>query len=71
MYSAKRNDPGVPGALSGLSPYFHFGQLAPQRAALEAAKHKAKHKESVEGFLEVRGARPGGLHDTRQTYRGH
>lgn len=32
-YAAKRNDPNA-GATSGLSPYFHFGQLAPQRAAL-------------------------------------
>lgn len=39
-------------ALSNLSPWLHFGQLAPQRAALEAAKHRAKFKASVEGFLE-------------------
>jgi deoxyribodipyrimidine photo-lyase len=51
-YSEKRNDPGVPDALSNLSPYLHFGHLAPQRAALEAAKHKAQHKVSVDGFLE-------------------
>jgi deoxyribodipyrimidine photo-lyase len=41
-----------PQALSNLSPWLHFGQLAPQRAALEAAKLRPKHKESVEGFLE-------------------
>lgn len=29
-------------ALSNLSPYLHYGQLAPQRAALEAAKHRSK-----------------------------
>jgi deoxyribodipyrimidine photo-lyase len=51
-YSDKRNDPSIPDALSGLSPYLHFGQLSPQRAALEAAKHKAVHKASVDGFLE-------------------
>jgi len=51
-YADKRNDPCVPDALSGLSPYFHFGQLAPQRAALEASKNKAVHKASVDGFLE-------------------
>lgn len=51
-YSSKRNDPTVPGALSCLSPYFHFGHLSPQRAALEASKCKSIHKESVEGFLE-------------------
>lgn len=39
-------------ALSNLSPWLHFGQLSPQRAALEAAKMRPKFKESVEGFLE-------------------
>lgn len=42
LYDTKRNDPALPKALSGLSPYLHFGQLAPQRAALEAAKHRTK-----------------------------
>lgn len=51
-YSTGRNDPALPDALSGLSPYFHFGQLAPQRAALEASKLKSQFKASVEGFLE-------------------
>lgn len=51
-YADKRNDPSVPDALSNLSPYLHFGQLAPQRAALEASKHRSAHKASVEGFLE-------------------
>lgn len=41
LYKTKRNDPAVPEAQSNLSPYFHFGQLAPQRAALEALKFKA------------------------------
>lgn len=48
----KRNDPNVPEALSGLSPYLHFGQLAPQRAALEAKKHSREHSKAVESFLE-------------------
>jgi deoxyribodipyrimidine photo-lyase len=52
LYASKRNDPATPKALSGLSPYLHFGQLAPQRAALEAAKHRSKHKEAVESYLE-------------------
>jgi deoxyribodipyrimidine photo-lyase len=39
-------------ALSNLSPYLHYGQLAPQRAALEAAKLRGKYKASVESFLE-------------------
>lgn len=51
-YDEKRNDPTVPDALSGLSPHLHFGHLAPQRAAIEAAKQKSVHKASVEGFLE-------------------
>jgi deoxyribodipyrimidine photolyase len=51
-YADKRNDPAVPDALSGLSPYLHFGQLAPQRAAIEAARAKAVHKASVDSFLE-------------------
>jgi len=51
-YATKRNDPTVPNALSGLSPYFHFGHLSPQRAAIEASKLRSAHKESVEGFLE-------------------
>lgn len=34
-YDKSRNDPNLDGT-SGLSPYFHFGQLAPQRAIMEA-----------------------------------
>lgn len=41
LYADKRNDPSTR-ALSNLSPYLHYGQLAPQRAALEAAKHRSK-----------------------------
>eukprot|EP01025_Chloroclados_australasicus_P062217 TRINITY_DN8171_c0_g1_i1.p1 TRINITY_DN8171_c0_g1~~TRINITY_DN8171_c0_g1_i1.p1 ORF type:complete len:572 (-),score=90.32 TRINITY_DN8171_c0_g1_i1:130-1755(-) len=52
LYHTKRNDPNVPEAQSNLSPYFHFGQLSTQRAALEASKHASAHKEAVEGFLE-------------------
>ncbi len=42
-YDGKRNDPNAD-AVSGLSAYFHFGQLAPQRAALEAGKHRKTSK---------------------------
>jgi len=35
-YDTKRNDPVAEGT-SRLSPYFHFGQLAPHRAALDVA----------------------------------
>ena len=51
-YESKRNEPSVPTALSGLSPYFHFGQLSPQRAALEASKLRKAAPESVDAFLE-------------------
>lgn len=50
-YSTDRNNPVKPKALSGLSPYLHFGQISAQRCALEARKvrstypqvHKAYH----------------------------
>ena len=51
-YSDKRNDPGIPDALSNLSPYLHFGHLAPQRAALEASKLRGQYRASVDSFLE-------------------
>ncbi|ANM59329.1 photolyase 1 [Arabidopsis thaliana] len=37
-YSTDRNNPIKPKALSGLSPYLHFGQVSAQRCALEARK---------------------------------
>jgi deoxyribodipyrimidine photo-lyase len=53
LYDSKRNDPGVPSALSGLSPWLHFGQLAPQRAALEAwARRRGPRRAAVDSFLE-------------------
>ena len=51
LYDAKRNDPTVE-ALSNLSPWIHFGQLASQRAVLEAQKHRSSHSKSVAGFVE-------------------
>jgi deoxyribodipyrimidine photo-lyase len=48
----KRNDPTEPGGISGLSPYFHFGQLASQRAVLELKRNKSKAKDAVETFIE-------------------
>lgn len=48
-YDEGRNDPAGNGQ-SDLSPYFHFGQLSPQRAALEA--RKAGNIKSAESFLE-------------------
>jgi len=49
-YSTKRNNPCVDGQ-SNLSPYFHFGQLAPQRAAWEVEKSTAD-QENKEAYLE-------------------
>ena len=48
-----RNDPTKVGQ-SRLSPYFHFGQLAPQRAALEALRIGSTGAEDdpVDAFLE-------------------
>jgi len=50
-YAARRNDP-MAGATSGLSPYFHFGQLAPQRAALTALAAKGRAPDGADAFLE-------------------
>ncbi|MEI6810387.1 MAG: deoxyribodipyrimidine photo-lyase, partial [bacterium] len=49
-YDHLRNDPNADGQ-SGLSPYLHFGQIAPQRVALEAARH-AGGSASGDAFLE-------------------
>jgi deoxyribodipyrimidine photo-lyase len=50
-YAARRNDPNA-GATSMLSPYFHFGQLAPQRAALDALDARSRAPEGADAFLE-------------------
>ena len=49
-YALDRNDPNRDG-VSGLSPYLHFGQVAPQRAAWEASR-AAAGEESRKAFLE-------------------
>jgi deoxyribodipyrimidine photo-lyase len=49
-YDRDRNDPTRDGQ-SDLSPYFHFGQLAPQRVALEVRKSRAP-RASKDAFLE-------------------
>ena len=49
-YNELRNDP-TKGGQSNLSPYLHFGQLAPQRAALEVERCSENIK-SQEEFLE-------------------
>jgi deoxyribodipyrimidine photo-lyase len=49
-YGDVRNDPNKDGQ-SHLSPYVHFGQIAPQRVALEVKKSNAPEK-TKEAFLE-------------------
>ena len=48
-YEEGRNDPNRE-ATSGLSPYFHFGQVAPQRAALDVIA--SPPGPGVDAFLE-------------------
>jgi deoxyribodipyrimidine photo-lyase len=50
FYEDRRNDPTQNGQ-SDLSPYLHFGQLAPQRVALEV-EDRAGNDASREAFLE-------------------
>ncbi|QLA13654.1 deoxyribodipyrimidine photo-lyase [Desulfolutivibrio sulfodismutans] len=51
-YAQGRNDPNT-GMVSGLSPYFHFGQLAPQRAVLSVvAAGREAGQENVDAFVE-------------------
>lgn len=50
-YATSRNDPNA-GAVSGLSPYFHFGQLAPQRAALDVLAAKGRAPADADAYLE-------------------
>ncbi|CAL9207757.1 unnamed protein product [Musa hybrid cultivar] len=51
-YDSDRNDPVKSRALSGLSPYLHFGQISAQRCALEAWKFRKSYHQSVDAFLE-------------------
>ena len=50
-YAGERNDPNAD-AVSGLSPYFHFGQLSPHRAVLEVSRQDSAPKEAREAFIE-------------------
>lgn len=50
-YAEKRNDPTVPDALSGLSPYLHFGHLAPQVRQLAARKLAGSWLAAVIGLV--------------------
>uniref|UniRef100_I2PZ64 Deoxyribodipyrimidine photo-lyase n=1 Tax=Desulfovibrio sp. U5L TaxID=596152 RepID=I2PZ64_9BACT len=51
VYADRRNDPNA-GATSTLSPWLHFGHLAPQRAALDALAAKKRAPAGAEAFLE-------------------
>lgn len=50
-YETKRNIPEA-GGKSYLSPYFHYGMLAPQRAIYDATHATSKPKEDRDGFIE-------------------
>jgi deoxyribodipyrimidine photo-lyase len=52
-YAAGRNDPNAE-AQSGLSPWLHFGQVAPQRVALAAVRSRGGRSgdANLEAFLE-------------------
>ena len=49
-YAEMRNNPNAD-ALSDLSPYFHYGQLAPQRAAWEVSKESVS-QANIDTFIE-------------------
>mmetsp|Transcript_14929 Transcript_14929/g.16886 ORF Transcript_14929/g.16886 Transcript_14929/m.16886 type:complete len:527 (-) Transcript_14929:227-1807(-) len=56
-FGSHRNDPTHRRVLSGMSPYFHFGQVAPQRAIMEAkevykANKNAILKDGLDSFVE-------------------
>jgi deoxyribodipyrimidine photo-lyase len=51
LYDRDRNDPTLEGQ-SHLSPYFHFGNLSPQRAALEVTEHSEVKDDAKASFLE-------------------
>jgi deoxyribodipyrimidine photo-lyase len=50
LYDKQRNDP-IRDGQSNLSPYLHFGQISPQRIALEVLKSPVD-KKSRDAFLE-------------------
>ena len=51
IYESGRNDPNLT-ALSNLSPWFHFGQLSSQRAALYVREYGSAYKSAVDAFIE-------------------
>ena len=51
LFADRRNDPNV-AALSDLSPYLHFGQISPQRAAYYVKGFNKSQSSGVASFLE-------------------
>ncbi|KAK9079727.1 hypothetical protein SSX86_001400 [Deinandra increscens subsp. villosa] len=51
-YATDRNNPMKRNAISGLSPYLHFGQISAQRCALEARKFHKVYPQAVDKFLD-------------------
>ncbi|MFO7875504.1 MAG: deoxyribodipyrimidine photo-lyase [Desulfovermiculus sp.] len=50
-YAQKNNDPNA-SVLSNLSPYFHFGQIAPQQVALQVQGKEDMPSTTRDSFLE-------------------
>ncbi|CAF0871498.1 unnamed protein product [Rotaria sordida] len=50
-FALRRNDPNKD-VLSNLSPWFHYGQISPQRALLIIAKLRPKFKDACDSFIE-------------------
>ena len=51
LFADQRNDPNVH-ALSDLSPYYHFGQISPQRVALLVKEKSKSQPNGTAAFLE-------------------
>jgi len=51
VFADKRNDPNVK-AISNLSPWLNFGQIAAQRCILEVKEFKSKHTKGVDAYIE-------------------
>ena len=50
-FASGRNDPNKD-ALSNISPWFHYGQISPQRTLLIIAKLRSKFKDACDSFIE-------------------
>ncbi len=52
LYDTKRNEPNMK-VQSFMSPWFHFGQISPQRAILETQKYLEEFAEAVQWFYDA------------------